>query len=195
MYICNTLFNIYREMKKIFIAIIFLIGFQSFAQFGFKKWYISTGFTGQYMTASKYTGYDFNLTIIPRYNFVELSQESTLSVEIRPQIGIGTRNWYKYREYDETFPTRFSYGIPLIFNYNWGLNSEENSLYLLGFYVGAGYGIFNVVSQEPPYDPIHGLVLDAGMHIDSSPVSHIGISYTIGNDGSRIYSFGFFYDF
>jgi len=182
-------------MKKYFIILILLIGFQSVAQFGFKKWYLSGGVTGHYLTAPKYTGYDFNATFIPRYNFVELTQENTLSIEARPQIGIGTRDWYIYREYDETFPTRFSFGIPVIVNYNWGLNSEENSLFLLGFYLGGGYGYYNVVSNEPPYDAIHGFVIDAGIHIDGSPISHIGLTYVIGNDGSRIYSFGFFYDF
>jgi len=182
-------------MKKTIFLFLILTGFSIHAQFGFKKWYISTGFTGKYMTAPKYTGYDFNFTVIPRYNFAELTKESTLSIEARPQIGIGTRDWYKYREYDDTFPTRLSYGIPVLINYNWGLNSEESSLFLLGFYVGGGYGITNVVSNEPPYDPIHGFVIDAGIHVDSAPVSHVSILYTIGNDGSRVYSFGFYYDF
>ena len=182
-------------MKKVIFLVLLMISLNAVAQFGFKKWYLSTGITGQYMTAPKYTGYDFNLTFIPRYNFVEINKESTLSIEARPQIGIGTRDWYIYREYDETFPTRFSYGIPVLINYNWGLNSEENSMFMLGFYAGVGYGISNVISDEPPYDPIHGIVIDAGVHIDSSPISHMGLMYTIGNDGSRIYSFGFYYDF
>jgi len=181
-------------MKKLIFLLLFATSLNAVAQFGYKKWYLSAGVTGKYMTAPKYTGYDFNLTFIPRYNFAELSTESTFSIEVRPQVGIGTRDWYNYREYDETFPTRFSYAIPVIINYNWGLNSEENSLYVLGFYLGGGYGITNVVSNEPPYDPIYGFVIDAGMHIDSSPISHISFMYTIGNDGSRVYSFGFFYD-
>jgi len=183
-------------MKKSFLLIItLLVGLNSFSQFGYKKVYMSMGFTGKYMTASKYTGYDFNMTFIPRYNFVEITQESTLSIEARPQLGIGTRDWYIYREYDEVYPTRISFGLPVIINYNWGLNSEENSLYLLGFYIGGGFNVLNVISDEPPYEAIYGLIIDAGIHIDSSPVSHLGISYTIGNDGSKVYSFGFFYDF
>jgi hypothetical protein len=182
-------------MKKYIIILVLLISFQSIAQFGYKKWYLSGGVTGHYLTAEKYTGYDFNATFISRYNFVELNQESTISIEARPQIGVGTRDWYKYREYDETFPTRMSYALPVLVNYHWGLNSEENSLYLIGFYFGGGYGIYNVISKEPPYDMIHGVIFNAGIHLDSNPVSHLGISYTIGNDGSRVYSFGFFYDF
>jgi hypothetical protein len=181
---------------RIFIIIFSLNVFFMSAQFGYKKFYFSAGFTGQYMTAPKYTGYDFNLTAIPRYNFAQLSQESTLSIEVRPQIGIGYRNWYKYREYDNTFPRRMSYSIPAIINFNWGLNSEENSLYLVGLYFGAGYSYSNVISTaEPYYDAIHGFVIDAGMRIDGSPIPQIGLMYTIGNDGSRIYSLGFYYDF
>ena len=182
-------------MKKIVFIIFVLIGFNASAQFGFKKWYMSLGVNGKYMEAPKYTGYDFNLTFIPRYNFAEISHESVFSIEARPQIGIGTRNWYNYGEYPDTFPTRFSYGLPLLINYNWGLNSEENSLFLVGFYIGAGYGITNVYSTAPPYEPIHGVVIDAGMRIDAVPVSHIGITYTMGQDGRKIYSFGMFYDF
>ena len=182
-------------MKKIIFLALFITGWQAFSQFGIKKWYLSAGFTGKYMTAPKYSGYDFNLTFIPRYNFASLGQESSLSVEVRPQVGIGTRDWYIYREYDDTYPTRMSYALPVLLNFNWGLNSEDNSLYLLGFYIGGGYGITNVVSTEPSYDPIHGFIIDAGMHVDGSPISHVSISYTIANDGSRVYTFGFFYDF
>ncbi len=182
-------------MKKIFFLVIIFFFFQAHSQYGFRKFYISGGFTGKYMTAPKYTGYDFNFTFIPRYNFVELTHESTLSIEARPQIGIGTRDWYIYREYDDIYPTRLSYGLPVLVNYNWGLNSEEDSLYLLGFYVGGGFGITNVISDEPPYDSIYGFMIDAGLHIDSAPVSHISFTYTFGNDGSKVYSFGFFYDF
>jgi len=183
-------------MKKIVTMIVLFAVMQSFGQFGFKKWYFSAGAVGKYLTAEKYTGYDFNLTFIPRYNFVEINSESTLSVEVRPQIGIGTRNWYLYGEYDTTFPTRMSYGMPLLINYNWGLNSEENSMFITGFYIGGGYGISNVLSNEPPYDPVHGFVIDAGVRMDGSPISHLGATYTIGLDGkSNVYSFGFFYDF
>ena len=182
-------------MKKFIIILAIIIGFKSYAQFGFKKWYYSIGVTGKYLEAPKYTGYDFNLTFIPRYNFAQLNMESTLSVEVRPQIGIGTRNWYIYKEYDEVFPTRMSYALPVLVNYNWGLNSEENSLYLVGFYFGGGYGIANVVSKEPPYEPVHGFVIDAGMYFDGGPISNINMSYTIGLDGSKIYSFGFLYSF
>ena len=90
-----------------------------------------------------------------------------------------------------------SYGIPLLINYNWGLNSEENSMFITGFYFGGGYGISNVVSSKAPYyDPVHGIVIDAGIRMDGSPVSHVGATYTIGLDGkSNVYSFAFFYDF
>jgi len=182
-------------MKKVIQILIIFISFQSFSQYGFKKFYLSLGITGHYLKAEKYSGYDFNATVIPRYNFAELNLESTLSIEARPQIGIGTRDWYIYHEYDETFPTRLSYGIPVLVNYNWGLNSEENSLFLLGFYVGGGYGYYNVYSNEPSYDAIHGFVIDGGVHLDASPVSHIGFTYVFGNNGSKIYSFGFYYDF
>ncbi len=183
-------------MKKIFyIVLLFWFSVNMSAQLGYKKFFISAGLTGQYMTAPKYTGYDINLTAIPRYNLVELSLESTISIEARPQIGVGFRNWYIYREYDEQYPARISYSLPVILNLNWGLNAEENSLNLLGFYAGVGYSISNVISNEPPYDPIYGLVIDAGMHMEGSPISHVSVMYTIGNDGSRIYSFGFYYDF
>ncbi len=183
-------------MKKNLLIILFLITIlEVYSQSGYKKFFISAGFTGQYMTAPKYTGYDINLTAIPRYNLAELSLESTLSIEARPQIGVGFRNWYKYREYDDQYPARISYALPVLFNFNWGLNSEENSMNLLGFYAGAGYSINNVFSSEPPYDPIYGFVIDAGMRLDSGPISHVSVLYTIGNDGSRVYSFGFFYDF
>ncbi len=184
-----------KKMKRIIIILLLMIGLKSYSQLGYKKFYFSTGITGQYMQAPKYTGYDFNWTFIPRYNIAELSAESTLSIEARPQIGVGFRDWYQYRAYDETFPMRFSYALPVLMNINMGLNSEENSLYLLGFYAGVGYSYSNVISKEPPYDPIHGLVIDAGVHIDGSPISHISAMYTIGNDGSHIYSFGFYYDF
>jgi hypothetical protein len=183
-------------MKKIIIILLLIFSIQtSFGQFGYKKWYFSAGATAKYMQAEKYSGYDFNLTFIPRYNFIEINQENTFSIEIRPQIGIGTRNWYIYRAYDETFPTRLSYSMPILINYNSGLNSEENSLFLLGFYIGGGYGITNVLSNEPPYEPIHGFVIDAGIRIDGSPISHLGTTYTIGQNGDKVFSFGFFYDF
>jgi len=182
-------------MKNYFFLLLFIVSVSIQAQFGYKKFYFSAGFTGQYMTAPKYTGYDINLTAIPRYNFVEFGPESTLSIEARPQIGIGFRNWYRYREYDDTFPQRISYSIPVLLNINWGLNSEENSLYLVGLYLGGGYSYGNVFSETPPYDPVQGFVIDAGIHIDGAPISHVGLMYTIGNDGSRVYSFGFYYDF
>ena len=182
-------------MKKTFVFLLLLIGFQLFSQFGYKKFYFSAGINGQYLTAPKYTGYDANLSFIPRYNFAQFNAEATFSIEARPQIGIGFRNWHKYREYDEVFPSRFSYSIPVIVNFNWGLNSEENSLYLVGLYLGGGYNYSNVISKEPPYDAVHGLVIDAGIRFDGAPIPQIGIMYTIGNDGSRIYSFGLYYDF
>ena len=164
------------------------------AQFGFKKFYFSAGLTGQYMTAPKYTGYDINLTAIPRYNFTEISSESTLSIEVRPQVGIGFRNWYNYREYSNIFPRRISYSIPAIVNFNWGLDSEENSFYPVGFYFGGGYSYSNVVSTAAPfYEAIHGFVIDAGIRLVGSPLSNVGLMFTIGNDGSRIYSFGLYY--
>ncbi len=182
-------------MKRILIVLLILTGFQTYSQFGYKKFYISAGLTGQYLTAPKYTGYDINLTAIPRYNFAQLGPESTFSIEVRPQIGLGFRNWYKYREFDDTFPTRISYALPVLVNFNWGLNSEENSLYLIGLYLGGGYNYSNVFSETPPYDAVHGFVIDGGIHIDGAPIPQIGFMYTIGNDGSRIYSFGFYYDF
>ena len=183
-------------MKKI-ITLLFIIGiyFNGQAQFGFKKFFYSVGVTGKYLTADKYTGYDFNLTFVPRYNFVEISHESTLSVEIRPQIGIGTRDWYIYGEYDTTFPTRMSYAIPILVNYNWGLNAEEDSDYILGFYLGGGYNYANVYSKTPPYEAIHGPAIDFGLRFDGEPVSHISFMYTFGVDGGKIYNVGFYYDF
>jgi len=167
------------------------------AQFEYKKFYFSAGLTGQFMSAPKYSGFDINLTAIPRYNIKELTYESTLSIEARPEIGVGFRNWNKYREYDDIFPTRISYSLPILLNYNWGLNSEEDSLYNLGFYFGGGGVYSNVISTtEPPYyDPIYGFVIDAGFRINSLPVTELGFMYTIGNDGSRIYSVGLYFFF
>ncbi len=183
-------------MKKIILLFIFITFYHvSQAQFGYKRFFYSIGVTGKYMTDAKYTGYDFNLTFIPRYNLIEINGENTISVEARPQIGIGTRDWYIYGEYDETFPTRVSYAIPLIFNYNWGLNAEESSDYLVGFYIGGGYNYANVFSDTPPYDAIHGPIVDFGLRFDGAPVSHISFMYTHGLDGGKIYSFGFYYDF
>ena len=182
-------------MKKIVLFSLLVFSLNSFGQYGYKKWYLSLGVTGKYMLAEKYTGYDFNLTFVPRYNFVEFNFENTLSIEARPQIGIGTRDWYHYGEYDQTFPTRFSYAIPVIVNYNWGLNAEESSVFVTGLYFGVGYNYVNVYSKEPPYDAIHGPVFDLGLRIDGDPISHVSFMYTYGLNGGRIYSLGFFYDF
>ena len=61
-------------MKKIFFLILIISGFNAVAQFGYQKWFLSGGITGKYLTAPKYTGYDFNVTFIPRYNFAQLSK-------------------------------------------------------------------------------------------------------------------------
>ena len=185
-------------MKKIILLAFFLMSYSiANAQFEYKKFYFSAGLTGQFMSAPKYSGFDINLTAIPRYNIKELTYESTLSIEARPEIGVGFRNWNKYREYDDIFPTRISYSLPILLNYNWGLNSEEDSLYNLGFYFGGGGVYSNVISTtEPPYyDPIYGFVIDAGFRINSLPVTELGFMYTIGNDGSRIYSVGLYFFF
>ncbi len=183
-------------MKKIAFLYFFVVFFQlSQAQYGFKRYFYSIGVNGKYVTAPKYTGYDFNLTFIPRYNLIEINGENTISVEARPQIGIGTRDWYIYGEYDETFPTRLSYAVPILFNYNWGLNAEEDSAYLLGFYVGLGYNYSNVISDTPPYDAIYGPTLDFGLRFEAAPVSHISFIYTHGVDDRKLYSLGFYYDF
>jgi hypothetical protein len=183
-------------MKKIYSLILFLgVIYTSNAQFGFKKFFYSVGVTGKYMTADKYTGYDFNLTFVPRYNFWEINGENTVSIEARPQIGIGTRDWYIYREYEEVFPTRLSFALPVMINYNWGLNAEEDSDFVVGFYIGGGYNYSNVVSDTPPYDAIHGPVFDFGLRFDGEPVSHVSFMYTHGIDGGKIYSVGFYYDF
>ncbi len=194
LYICKYLRNII-VMKKVFVFLMIIIGLQSFSQFGYKKFYFTTGITGQYLTTSKYTGFDVNLTFIPRYNFVEFNPEATLSVEIRPQIGAGFRNWYSRDGRHLSFPTRVSYASPLLINFNWGLSSEENSQYLFGLYIGCGYNYANVISKTPSYEAIHGFVIDAGIHFDSSPISHLSLMYTFGNKGNRIYGFGFYYDF
>ncbi len=81
-------------MKKIVLFSLLVFSLNSFGQYGYRKWYLSLGVTGKYMLSEKYTGYDFNLTFVPRYNFVEFNFENTLSIEARPQIGIGTRDWY-----------------------------------------------------------------------------------------------------
>ncbi len=184
-------------MKKYMLLFVLLLTFSSetFAQYGFKKWYISVGVTGKYMTSEKYTGYDFNATFIPRYNFYEFNYENTLSIEARPQVGIGTRDWYIYREYEDVFPTRFSYSLPVIINYNWGLNAEEASMFVTGIYFGGGYNYTNVYSKEPPYEAIHGPIFDLGFRLDGQPVSHVSLMYTYGLKGGRIYSLGFYYDF
>ncbi len=182
-------------MKKLLFILFIIAGFKSFSQFDFRKFYIAGGITGQYLTHSKYTGYDINLTFIPRYNFVELSHEATLSIEARPQIGIGFRNWHIDNGRHLIFPKRMSYGVPVLVNFNWGLNSEDSSLYLLGFYVGGGYNYTNVISKDPSYEAIHGFVIDAGVHFDGSPISHISFMYTFGQNGNRVYGFGFYYDF
>ncbi len=181
--------------KKIFIILLLGIYWNSFSQYGYKRFFSSLGVTGKYMKAPKYTGYDFNATFIARYNFVEINFENTISVEIRPQIGIGTRDWYIYGAYPETFPTRMSYALPVLLNYNWGLNAEENSIFLTGISFGAGYNYSNVVSDEPPYEAIQGPCFNLDFRVDANPVSHISFLYTLGNDDSRMYSVGFFYDF
>ena len=180
-------------MKKILFFLMLMIGFQSFSQFDSKKIRVSLGITGQYMTAPKYTGHDVNMTAISRYNFAPLNLESTISIEVRPQIGVGFRNWYKYGEYKDVFPMRLSYSIPVIINYNWGLNSGDISSYLIGFYFGVGYNYSNVISKTPPYEGIHGIVIDAGMRFNGT--TQAGLMYTIGNDGSRIYSVGLYFDY
>ncbi len=183
-------------MKKVLFFLLVVVGFKSFSQFGFKKFYITAGITGQYLTHTKYTGYDVNLTFVPRYNFYEVNPEATFSIEIRPQIGAGFRNWYPNGNNRHViFPKRVSYAAPVLLNFNWGLSSEENSQYLYGFYVGGGYNYSNVISKDPPYEAIHGFAIDAGVHFDGSPVSHISLMYTFGRNGNAIYSFGFYYDF
>lgn len=183
-------------MKKLFFFLLFTAYFmQSHAQFGYKKFFYSVGVTGKYLSADEYTGYDFNLSFVPRYNFWEINEENTVSVEARPEIGIGTRDWYIYGAYEETFPTRVSFGLPVLFNYNWGLNAEEDSAYKLGFYIGGGYNYANVFSDTPPYKAIHGPAFDFGLRFDGEPVSHISFIYTHGIDGGNIYSLGFYYDF
>lgn len=182
-------------MKKVFLILLIMIGLQSFSQFGYKKFYMTGGITGQYLTSSKYTGYDINLTFIPRYNFYEISHETVLSIEPRPQIGVGFRNWYVDNGRHLIFPMRLSYSLPVLVNFHFGLSSEENSQYLYGFYIGGGYNYSNVISKDPPYEPIYGYVIDAGVHFDSAPISHLSFMYTIGHNGDKIYSFGFLYDF
>jgi len=182
-------------MRKFLFVLIIITGLKSFSQFGYRKFYITGGISGQYLTHSKYTGYDINLTFIPRYNFVELSQEATFSIEARPQVGIGFRNWHIDDGQHLIFPKRMSYAAPVLVNFNWGLYSEDNSLYLFGFYIGGGYNYTNVISNDPLYEAIHGFAIDAGVHFDGSPISHIGLMYTFGQNGNRVYSFGFYYDF
>ena len=184
-------------MRKITLVIFLFFGFslQLQAQYGYKRFFPSIGVTGQYMTAPKYTGYDFNLTFIARYNFVEINFENTVSVEVRPQIGMGTRDWYIYGAYSETFPTRMSYSMPVLFNYNWGLNAEENSVFLTGVSFGGGYNFSNVLSDEPPYEIIQGPCFNLDFRVDADPVSHVSLFYTHGLDGARLFSVGFYYDF
>jgi len=182
-------------MKRIILVFLFTISLHSQAQYGYKKFFSSVGVTGQYMKAPKYTGYDFNLTYIARYNFVEINFENTVSIEARPQIGIGTRDWYIYGAYPETFPTRMSYSMPVLLNYNWGLNAEENSVFLTGVSFGGGYNFSNVLSDEPPYETIHGPCFNLDFRVDADPVSHISFFYTHGLDGANLFSLGFYYDF
>ncbi|GEM_PF-3340748 len=178
--------------NKLLLGLIFFSAMSVFSQ----KWQYSAGLQGNWVDGKKYTGYDLNLIFAPKYTIKEFDSENSIYAEIQPAIGVGFRNWHENQGTGkDVYPSRISYSVPIVFGYNYGINATENSMSTFGFYAAAGYGMNNVISSDPSFDAIQGIVLQAGLYLPTAPIGRFGFSYTIGNSDKKTYSVVFMLTF
>jgi hypothetical protein len=116
----------------------------------------------------------------PRINFVELDN-STFS--LGTHIGLAFQGEFNSNTGGSS---SFTYDIPVVFEYNFGLASNNDNFENFGFYVGAGYGIHNSGGSDAESSRISGLVANAGLrfYIIEQPID-INFSYLKGSGESK----------